>query len=76
MILVLLIIPFVALGMDRLLYWVQRELFPHRFGGMGILNRALRTVLHGWEDLKGALFGRSRRFADQAANDLTKIKSV
>src|SRR5260221_5469477 len=51
-ILVLLIIPVVALGIDRILYWVQRELFPHRFGGMGILNQAVRMTLHGCEDLK------------------------
>ena len=53
MILVLLIIPIVALGIDRLLFWIQRELFPHRFGGAGILNQLLRMLLHGWEDLTG-----------------------
>lgn len=57
-ILVLLIIPIVALAIDRVLYWVQRELFPHRFGGWGLLNQALRIVLHGWEDLKGLVFRR------------------
>lgn len=57
-ILVLLIIPLVALGIDRALLWVQRELFPHRFGGAGILNQCVRTVLHCWEDLKGLLLGR------------------
>jgi NitT/TauT family transport system permease protein len=58
-ILVLLIIPVVALGIDRLLYWIQRELFPHRFGGMGILNQCVRGVLHGWEDLKCLVLRRS-----------------
>src|SRR4029453_7730530 len=28
--LVLMIIPVVALGIDRLLYWTQKELFPYR----------------------------------------------
>ena len=51
-ILVLLIIPVVALGIDRILYWMQRELFPHRFGGTGILNQVIRVILHGWEDVK------------------------
>jgi NitT/TauT family transport system permease protein len=51
-ILVLLIIPVVALVIDRILYWVQRELFPHRFGGSGILNQAVRVVMHAGEDLK------------------------
>ena len=59
MILVLLIIPIVALGIDRVLYWVQRELFPHRFGGTGLLNRCVRLALHGWEDLKGLFVRRS-----------------
>jgi len=54
--LVLLIIPLVALAIDRLLYWVQRELFPHRFGGAGILNQIVRYGLHGWEDVKGLVF--------------------
>jgi len=62
-ILVLLIIPLVALGIDRFLLWVQRELFPHRFGGAGILNQAVRSILHGWEDLKGMFL---RRDSDRA----------
>ena len=52
-ILVLLIIPIVALAIDRILFWVQRELFPHRFGGIGILNQCVRMSLHAWEDFKG-----------------------
>ncbi len=54
-ILVLLIIPVLALGIDRVLYWIQKELFPHRYGGMGILNQCVRAVMHGWEDLKQGL---------------------
>jgi ABC-type nitrate/sulfonate/bicarbonate transport system permease component len=52
-ILVLLIIPIIALGVDRLLFWVQKELFPHRYGGAGILNAGLVSLLHGWESFKG-----------------------
>jgi len=51
-ILVLLIIPVVALAIDRLLFWVQRELFPHRYGGAGLLSQALQALAHRWEDLK------------------------
>ncbi|HXG12154.1 MAG TPA: ABC transporter permease [Gemmataceae bacterium] len=51
-ILILLIIPIVALVIDRILYWIQRELFPYRYGGAGILNQLLGVVLHGWDDLK------------------------
>ncbi len=50
--LILLIIPLVALVIDRLFFFVQAELFPYRYGGMGILNRLVRVVLHGWEDLR------------------------
>ena len=55
-ILVLLIIPLVALAIDRALFWIQRELFPHRFGGIGILNQSVRMTLHACEDLKGLIF--------------------
>jgi NitT/TauT family transport system permease protein len=57
-ILVLLIIPVVALGIDRFLFWIQCELFPHRFGGSGTLNQLVRLVLHGWEDVKRLFFRR------------------
>src|SRR5262249_44382280 len=32
-ILLLMIIPVVALAIDRLLFWIQKELFPYRYGG-------------------------------------------
>ncbi len=50
--LVLIIIPVVALAIDRGLFWIQRELFPHRYGGSGILNRAVHVLLVGWERFK------------------------
>jgi ABC-type nitrate/sulfonate/bicarbonate transport system permease component len=50
--LVLMIIPLVALAIDRLLYWVQRELFPYKYESNGILLACVRAVLRGWEDLK------------------------
>ena len=40
--LIILIIPIVALVIDRLLYWMQVQLFPYRYGGYGLFNRALR----------------------------------
>jgi NitT/TauT family transport system permease protein len=56
--LVLMIIPIVALAMDRALFWIQKELFPHRYGGRGVLNRSVRAILHVWEDVKGLFFRR------------------
>ena len=54
--LILLIIPVVALFIDRLFFFVQAELFPYRYGGMGILHRLVRGVLHVWEDLRLAIW--------------------
>jgi NitT/TauT family transport system permease protein len=58
--LVLLIIPIVALAIDRVLFWIQRELFPHQYGGTGMLNQLVRTTLHAYEDVKNLLFRRRR----------------
>jgi NitT/TauT family transport system permease protein len=55
-ILILLIIPVLALLIDRALYWVQRELFPYRYGGTGVLNQIVSAVLHAWDDLKCRLW--------------------
>ena len=51
-ILVLLIIPLVALAIDRFLFWVQRELFPHKYNSAGILHWCVRALLRAGEDLK------------------------
>lgn len=50
--LIILLIPVLAYGIDRLLYWVQRELFPHRYGGYGVLRRGVHFVMDRWDDLK------------------------
>jgi NitT/TauT family transport system permease protein len=66
-VLILLIIPVVALVIDRILFLVQAELFPYRYGGAGILHRLVRGVLHGSEDLRlgisSSLVGLFRRRA-------------
>ena len=46
-------------GIDRFLWWIQRELFPHRYGGTGVLNVLVRQVLYVWEDFKGLFWRRS-----------------
>ncbi len=50
--LILLIIPVVAMVIDRLFFFIQAELFPYRYGGMGILDRLVRGLLHAWEDFR------------------------
>jgi ABC-type nitrate/sulfonate/bicarbonate transport system permease component len=54
--LIILLIPLVALGVDLVLFWIQRQLFPHVYGGPGWLQRLLRFILHGWDDLKRFFF--------------------
>jgi ABC-type nitrate/sulfonate/bicarbonate transport system permease component len=44
---ILILIPLLALGIDRILYWIQRSLFPYRYGGYGLLHRGLRRALQG-----------------------------
>ena len=44
---VLVVIPLIAYAIDRLLWWLQCDLFPHRYGGRGWLPKLLRRVLHG-----------------------------
>jgi ABC-type nitrate/sulfonate/bicarbonate transport system permease component len=44
---VLAVIPLVAYAIDRALWWLQCDLFPHRYGGVGRIPRLLRRLLHG-----------------------------
>ena len=60
-ILILLIIPVVALCIDRLFFFIQAELFPYRYGGTGILHRLVRGVLHAWEDFRLAIWNALSR---------------
>ncbi len=50
--LVLMLIPLVALAVDRILFWIQRQLFPYQYGGDGLLHHALRAVMRVCEDAK------------------------
>ncbi|GDX95157.1 ABC transporter permease [Planctomycetia bacterium] len=46
-VIVLVVIPLVAYAIDRALWWLQCDLFPHRYGGRGWLPKGLRRLLHG-----------------------------
>jgi ABC-type nitrate/sulfonate/bicarbonate transport system permease component len=82
--LVLMVIPLVALAIDRLLYWVQKQLFPYQYGGDGLLHRGLRALLRAWEDLKavvikpaevaGASFAQAEPEKTHAATPEKKLK--
>jgi ABC-type nitrate/sulfonate/bicarbonate transport system permease component len=71
-ILVLMIIPVVALAIDRVIYWMQCELFPYRYGGVGMLNSAIEWGLHRWEDAKGLVF-RPAELPSQPAGMTTAV---
>jgi len=58
--LILLIIPIVAFVIDRILFLIQAELFPYRYGGMGILHRLIRAVMHALEDMRIAIMRLAR----------------
>jgi len=44
---VLFLIALVAYAIDRLLWWLQCDLFPYRYGGRGFLRRLLHRMAHG-----------------------------
>ncbi|HZZ71793.1 MAG TPA: ABC transporter permease subunit [Pirellulales bacterium] len=54
--LIILIIPIVAFLVDRVLFLIQKQLFPHVYGGSGLLIRAIRVVFHAWDDLKRMVY--------------------
>jgi ABC-type nitrate/sulfonate/bicarbonate transport system permease component len=54
--LIIILIPLVALAVDMILFWIQRQLFSHVYGGAGLLQRLVRLSLHAWDDLKHLFF--------------------
>jgi hypothetical protein len=62
-----MLIPLVALGIDRILYWIQRQLFPHQYGGDGVLHWLMRSIAHGIEDIRALVIRPKRLDAAQAA---------
>lgn len=69
--LIVLIIPVIALGIDRMLYWCQRQLFPHRYGSVGMLKAVSSGALNFWDDIKTSLFSPVPPF-DQLVNRRSK----
>jgi NitT/TauT family transport system permease protein len=54
--LIILIIPIVAFVIDRFLFWVQRSLFPYKYGGGGLLLGIVRWFAHRLDDVKSIVF--------------------
>lgn len=55
-ILIVLIIPLLALAIDRVLFMIQRQLFPYRYASRGYLHRSVGAMLRGFEDVQGFFF--------------------
>jgi NitT/TauT family transport system permease protein len=72
--LVLMVIPAVALTIDRTLYMLQKSLFPYQYASRGVLHSAWRGLMQALEGLK-YLFVSARPLdpAQQAA--LTAAKA-
>jgi ABC-type nitrate/sulfonate/bicarbonate transport system permease component len=60
--LIVLVVPVVAVVIDRLLYTIQRSLFPYRYGGRGVLNQVVYDATLVWELAKGLVFRPNRSF--------------
>jgi NitT/TauT family transport system permease protein len=71
--LVLMVIPAVALAIDRTLYMLQRSLFPYQYGSRGLLHHVWRELMHATEGVK-SLFISARPLdsAQQAALNAAK----
>lgn len=54
--LIILIIPVVAFLIDRILFAIQKGLFPHKYGGSGWLLGIFRMVMGLWGDVKAKMF--------------------
>src|SRR6185503_17489322 len=75
--LILTIIPAVALAIDRFLYMIQKSLFPHQYGGSGLLHDAWRGLMHACEDLKQSIFTpKPLQPAQQAALAVERSQST
>ncbi|HMO15745.1 MAG TPA: ABC transporter permease [Pirellulaceae bacterium] len=63
--LIILIIPIVALFIDRILFLIQRQLFPFRYGGKGLLLRCVDASVHCWESMKGMVVRSQPQYLDR-----------
>jgi NitT/TauT family transport system permease protein len=66
-VLVLIVIPAVALVIDRCLFMVQKSLFPHQYGGRGLLREVWRGVVHVLESAKSLVVSPTPLLPEQAA---------
>ena len=73
--LILILIPMIAILIDRCLLWVQHQLFPYRYGGNGYLRQALQVPIDMWDDFKTRLWRKRReaRARDAEASEAERM---
>ena len=64
---ILIIIPIVAVIMDRAILWMQKSLFPYRYGGNGFLRQAVKVPMDAFADLRLSLMRKKKKAAAAAA---------
>lgn len=71
--LILMIIPLVALAIDRALYWVQRELFPYQYDAYGIFARMWKGLCYRVMSLFESMFPSDEQ--EEYEQNLADMKS-
>jgi len=77
--LILMLIPIIAVIIDRILFAIQKSLFPYQYGGGGTLNHLVNGALRLGEDMKSLVAPRiaiADFDAQRAATALTPTHSV
>lgn len=71
--LIILIIPVVAFLIDRILFAIQKGLFPHKYGGNGWLLQIVRMIAHVIDDMKVSLFGATPPYDQLTLENIDSI---
>ena len=74
--LVLMLIPLVAFAIDRVLFWIQRQLFPYQYGGDGLLHSGVRAMFRGWEAFMSFFFKPAELAAISSTPALAKTQDA
>ena len=71
--LIILIIPVVAFLIDRILFAIQKGLFPHKYGGNGWLLQIIRMIAHAVDDMKVSMFGATPPYDQLTLENIDSI---
>lgn len=71
--LIILIIPVVAFLIDRILFSIQKGLFPHKYGGSGWLLQIVRSIAHVIDDVKVSMFAATPPYDQLTLENIDSI---